>query len=666
MGISHIHVVHKTKPQLQDQKRELVEVADVVRRDNSSCASGFYIAPTMGATVDSLQPLPITWDPSCLTSKEVDIYLYSPGSQYPRIHVWEGVALSRGTYTANIMPRWWNATATQSLQIIIVQAGDPPFLATYPGGPVFNATYTAPSGGTPAAADTTIVDSGITQVNDLQNSKKALTPGKKAAAALLPLLFIIGLCVAAYLKFKRAKGREKRKQWAEAVDKRMSTISTDWKSVSAAGANAAIRNSMAVGLGSRNSSAFGFGNIRPTSTYAVEGGEDLGPTRPMSQMRTGVGLRNPAALTSSTERVSRVSFAPDTRVSRVSFADGTRPSMEARRTRAFHSAYIPPVPALPADAAQQDTQEVDVTEEKDAANDADSDGAHTNGSFSPRQAQGALTLTPEDIRSRIAAGKARAAASAAADKDGAAVGASATSENSFAELMPALSMMRTGGSDSDDLLFPAPPSPAPLPPMPVSPPPASYPKPLTHAQSFSVSQSQSQSYSQPTSGTTTPAPMSPVMGTMPMQPMPASVMSPDEMLRAYAERKKSMAMIGGKMASISYPVPVASTAMPMGGAGNGMRVLYDANTGTVSPNHTGSGAGSGSGAGAFGGMQEDPYGGMSIAPGPPPAVNMAGAGSYGYGHHTTGSVGVGAYGGAKYAIGDDEHEHEYDEYGHAA
>ncbi|KAF8881679.1 hypothetical protein CPB84DRAFT_1851485 [Gymnopilus junonius] len=628
MGISHIHVVHKSRPQKRIPESEPVEVVEVAKRDDSTaCTTGFYIAPSMGATVDSLQPLPISWNSSCLSTQEIDIYLYSPGSQYPRIHVWEGVALSRGTYSANIMPRWWNATSSQSLQISIVAAGQPPFLSTFPGGPVFTATYSPPSGGgTPAAADTTIVDSGITQVNDAQNAKKSLTPGKKAAAALIPLLLIIGLCVAAYFKIKRARGKDKRKQWAEAVDKRMSTISTDWKSVSAAGANAAIRNSIAVG---RNSSAFGFGNIRPTSTFAVEGGEDVGSTRPMSQMRTGVGLRNPATLTGGgAERASRVSFAPETRVSRVSFADGTRPSMESRRTRAFHSAYIPPVPALPQN--NQDTQEGDLSEKDNSdymetETDNGSDGAHTNASFSPRQTQGALTLTPEDIRSRIAAGKARAAAAGGSEKEG----------MNDAELMPALSMMRTG-TDADDLLFPAPPSPA----MPISPPP-SYPKPMSHNTSYSHSTSYS------TSRTTTPTPMSPVMAAMPMQPMPASVMSPDEMLRAYAERKKSVALSGaGGKASISYPMPVASTAVPIG-TSSGMRVLYNANTGVVAPASTG--------------YEEDPYGGMtSVAPGPPPS-------SYAFGHHPNASigVGVGAYGGAQYAIGDDEHGHEHS-YGQAA
>ena len=36
---------------------------------------------------------------------------------------------------------------------------------------------------------------------------------------------------------------------------------------------------------------------------------------------------------------------------------------------------------------------------------------------------------------------------------------------------------------------------------------------------------------------------SPVMSAIPMEPVPANVMSPDEMLRAYAERKKSLSAV---------------------------------------------------------------------------------------------------------------------------
>ncbi|KAF8797802.1 hypothetical protein BYT27DRAFT_7265367 [Phlegmacium glaucopus] len=370
MPSHHIEVVRKNLA-----RRVMANDVLEKRADPPAC-SNIYLSPTMGQVVNSLDPLPITWNSTCLSAQSIDIYLYSPDAELPRIHVWENVALSRGTYNATLLPRWWNSTASQSLQVSIVPAGQPPFLSQFPGGPVFNATYTAPASGTPPSANTAVVDSGITQVNDVANAKKALTPGKKAAAAILTLLFV-AFCIAAYIKMKRNKGKANRRRWTEAVDKRMSTISTDWKSVSAAGAQAAIRNSIAVG---NRSSSFSFGAIRPSSsTFAVE---DVDEKRSMSQMRTGVGLRNPVAPV-TTERVSRVSFAPDTRVSRASVAD-SRPSGESRRTRAFHTGYVPPVPTLP------DTR---ITDESDS------------GSLSPRQSQGPLTLTPDDIRARIATSK---------------------------------------------------------------------------------------------------------------------------------------------------------------------------------------------------------------------------------------------------------------------
>lgn len=143
----------------------------------------------------------------------------------------------------------------------------------------------------------------------------------------------------------------------------MSTISTDWKSVTPAGATLAIRNSMAVG---DRKSTMSFGGYR-ASTIALEGGqagigtrglagEDMAPE--MSQLRPG--LRASAF----GERISRVSFAPD-----------TRPSGEYRRTRAFQDNFeVPPVPSI----------EVDAT-----------------GMLSPTQTSGPMTLTAEDINARM-------------------------------------------------------------------------------------------------------------------------------------------------------------------------------------------------------------------------------------------------------------------------
>ena len=345
------------------------------------------MSPSMGTTVNSLETLNITWDPSCLSCSSIDIYLYAPSSPLPRLHIWESVALSRGYYPAQLMPRWWNDSTIEVLQIIIVPSGDPPFMSTFPAGPVFNATYSPnPSSSANPAANTNIIDSGVTRVDDLQNqqaTKKAIS-GHTAVAVLFTLIFL-ALIIVGYIKWKRRKEHQKRKAWTEKIDKRMSTISTDWKSVSAAGAQAAIRNSIAVAT--RNS-AFSFGAIRPNSS-AHDNDDDL-PLRSSSlRTGTGVGLRDPNALSASrssttSTRVSRVSFAPDPpRFSRADSSDTASTfSRKNVPSRAFHSAYIPPVPALP-----------------------DSLSSDKRTSLSPRQTAGPLALTPEDIKARITSSK---------------------------------------------------------------------------------------------------------------------------------------------------------------------------------------------------------------------------------------------------------------------
>jgi hypothetical protein len=195
----------------------------------------------------------------------------------------------------------------------------------------------------------------------------------------MPLLILVFLVSAAYVKMRRQRGKDERKRWSEAVDKRMSTISTAWNPISAAGAQAAIRNSIAVDTNSR-ASAFSFGNIRPVSATVESGQGNIG-----SKARTvlpgqsnGTAQLRSSALTAQamTERVSRVSFAPD-----------VRPSSEGRRTvtsRAFHTAIVPPLPdrkwkALPT-----------------------APNSEPDGTLSPTQTNGPETLSIEDIQARLA------------------------------------------------------------------------------------------------------------------------------------------------------------------------------------------------------------------------------------------------------------------------
>lgn len=303
-------------------------------------------------------------------TQAVDIYLIAPGLSSSRIHEWQNVNHGYGNYQTNLQPKWWNDSSTINLQLSIVTSNTQPFLSPFPAGPVFTATYTAPSGGsTPASADLSS-GNGVTYVGNFASSSSS--KGKIAAGVLIPLFFI-ALGIGAYFKLIRAKTKEKSRRFSEAIDKRMSTISTDWKSISAAGAQAAIRQSMAIsGAGSRNS-AFSFGAIRPLSTAAVEGDPSISDKASldapsMSQLR-------PTLRGSLGERISRVSFAAD-----------VRPSIESRRTigtsRAFHTGFVPPLPSK------------DGKEDEDAVD------------LSPTQTRGPFTLTPEDIRARMSGNKA--------------------------------------------------------------------------------------------------------------------------------------------------------------------------------------------------------------------------------------------------------------------
>ncbi|KAH9940094.1 uncharacterized protein BXZ73DRAFT_99095 [Epithele typhae] len=444
------------------------------RRDDCS-TGGLYKSPTKGQTVDATQALSVSWDASCFSS-DVNLYLYGYGvTGNTLLQTWKGIPASSGSHSVNLNPSWWNNNSTASLQFTIAPSDTLIFLIDTPAGPVFTATYSGTATSAAASQNTAAVGA-VQQVASGAKENHSTSKGGVAAAVLVPLLLLIGLAVAAYIRIARQKRKEKQKRFSEMVDKRMSTISTDWKSLSGAGANAAIRNSMAVS-GNRASS-FSFGGIRPSSTVAEDGGHaGVGAAGGMPGEAPAMSQLRPGLRTSAFEN----------RTSRVSFAADTRPSSEYRRTRAFHTGYVPPLP------------------EREASTESSSNASPI---LSPVQTAGALSLTPEDIRSRMAGQEARP---------------------SIDEVMPALTMMRTGAGE---LLFD---SQIPTPPTPTY--------------------------------QTAHTPKSPVMGVMPMQPMPASVMSPDDMLRAYAERRA----MGGAAPS-GTPAPAANYN------GNGMRVLYSPET----------------------------------------------------------------------------------------
>ncbi|KAG8708035.1 hypothetical protein FRC08_000144 [Ceratobasidium sp. 394] len=337
-----------------------------------------YTGPAAGASVDSLQAFTITWDTSCTTSKPstIDIYLSAPNSTATSaIHVWQKVNFAAGTYTDTLKPKWWNLTASISLQLSFVESGTPLFLSSLPVGPTWNAKYDATAaatatGGAAAAIDTSTPDEVYQTVNNNFNGG-GLNKGALAAAVIFPIL-AVAVALAVYVKFSRKKEAKKRQRWSQAMDKRMSTVSKDWVS------------SRPSGVGNRNtrtSSWFvqnmGGSTGRPSSTFATESGQagigarfgttgvhpsSIGSTPEMGQAR-------PRVLSSlNADRISRVSFAAD---SRPSFGDSLRPAhSHGTPTRAFHNATT-------------------------ASDDME---------MSPTQTTGPFSLSAEEIRAKVAQG----------------------------------------------------------------------------------------------------------------------------------------------------------------------------------------------------------------------------------------------------------------------
>lgn len=516
----------------------------------AECSTGgLYKNPTVGQSIDALQPLDIQWDPSCVSGTDkIDIYVKAPSATVPVLHRYYGVGLASGSYTANLEPKWWNATSSVQLQLAIYKHGEMAAMNDLAAGPVFTATYTAPSDGSvPASADTSSQDSStITDVSGAAAAAESSHKGRTAAAVLVPLIFLICLGVLGYIKWKRVKQNQKSQEFSEKVDRRMSTISGDWRSMTAGGAKEAVRASMYQNDNSARFSTFSYSNSNGTrsSTYAVEGGAaGIGARGLYHQDNSSLGDfdyvngYSPAKTHTPRQRShsnnvmrpsftqSRVSFAESvntppshlrnprgsiaegSRQSRVSFADGTRPSVDSRYSRsigqgergsrAFHSAFtvgqdedVPPVP----------TRRISTESTGDVA-----------GVLSPKQRAGALTLSNDDITKMT--------------QDDEEIGA-------------AISYIQGPiSAGPQDVLFAVPPTPGPAT--------ASSTIPIAPSPTYSPT-SPSGVFAQQQTASTKVA-VSP-LGPMPMGAGAAGVqaadkyMSPDDMLRAYAMRQQSGTM----------------------------------------------------------------------------------------------------------------------------
>lgn len=326
------------------------------RRAAATCtdpSTDLYTYP-LGSTTVTQTSLTVTWDASCypaLTS--ANIMLYAQGASGAQA-IWPGIPFQQGQYTLTLKPEWWNATSSASLQLSIADPSQPAWLTQVPG-PYFKVELpasalsttivqgtativTAASGVLATSARSTSTDS-IYQTVSIPRAP-GLSKGAMAAAILVPLL-VVAVAVAIYVRFARQREAEKRKRWSEHVDRRMSSMSMDWRAGGPPSVAAASRMSMASAAGARSTyystsggpgmAGAGAGAVAQqriprvaAPRYHPDGSIDGRPTSQLRQSTLYGGMANDEMMgLAARQRASRVSFADNTaaahRASRVSF-----------------------------------------------------------------------------------------------------------------------------------------------------------------------------------------------------------------------------------------------------------------------------------------------------------------------------------------------------------
>lgn len=286
----------------------------------------------------------------------VDINLYSSGST-GLIQSFRGLTYSQGTYTATLLPRWWNSTTTANLQINIVNSGVS-WATTGPAGPVWTVTYpasamfstTTDQGGavkTNTAGVAIATNSGEAIIQNVTNTQQGGGPSKGAiaAAVIVPLIVIAALAAVA-VRFWRAREAEKRRRWSQALSHHSAM---EWEK----GARSGEKTQSILGRPSMSTymrggdGAGGRASMATSSVYAVEnnmaGAGAAGLARPNLTGLRSVSADNVNASTASL-RSSVVMPNGDVRQSRISFAESARPDRRSRMS--FGGDIRPPNPAV--------------------------------------------------------------------------------------------------------------------------------------------------------------------------------------------------------------------------------------------------------------------------------------------------------------------------------
>ncbi|KAG8790198.1 hypothetical protein FRC17_008939, partial [Serendipita sp. 399] len=234
----------------------------VKRAVNATCK--LYQSPSWNQRINSSTPVSFKWEPTCLDEDTTYVTLRLLSSR-GQVFRWDNIEAKAGNYDTELNADWWDQGLEVPLQVGIAAQDEPLFLSPYPAGPIFIAVNSNPppsslsaAGASVSGAGTAHVQSGASSsilppsnfvggggsfnVASYLSSQRSLHRGRVAAAVLLPLLAAIGLAIGGYVFWSRRRESKRRQQWAENVDKRMSRISSDWQSVSAAGARPSLHS----------------------------------------------------------------------------------------------------------------------------------------------------------------------------------------------------------------------------------------------------------------------------------------------------------------------------------------------------------------------------------------------------------------------------------------
>lgn len=184
-------------------------MAKRVRRQTKACRSkDLYQAPAAGQAVSG-NVLTLRWNPDCIQSSTIDVYLYSQhqSTSLP-VHAWLGLSTAAGSKNVPLQSQWWNHTQNMTVNLQMVPGQSQPWESPYP----LSYSWTL---GQVGDGDMNIDASVASSNNDVTRyeAPDSLSPGKLAAACILPILALLAVLLGGYLwQRKRQAKRDAERQ----------------------------------------------------------------------------------------------------------------------------------------------------------------------------------------------------------------------------------------------------------------------------------------------------------------------------------------------------------------------------------------------------------------------------------------------------------------------